>query len=137
MVLALYAEDRYGAPMTREKIAGTVRELTRRPVKGRIVTFCAGQAIVGYAIVIHYWSNEYGGDIATLDELYVKPAWRNRGIGAAFLEYVARPGEHNVVALQLEVTPTNERALQYYLRHGFAPDANRHLFRKLAHDPAG
>jgi hypothetical protein len=29
-------------------------------------THCVGEAVVGYALVIYYWSNEYGGDIACI-----------------------------------------------------------------------
>lgn len=131
MALALYAEDHYGEDMSPEKIRCTVEELTRHPDKGRIVIFAAGEAIAGYAIVIHFWSNEHGGDIAALDEIYVKPQWRGRGIASAFLEHLATPGSPPLQAIELEVTPTNHRALAYYRRHGFEADVNRHLFRKL------
>lgn len=130
MVLALYAEDPSGEPITREKVRRTAAELLARPDKGRIVLFDLGGETIGYAIVIHYWSNEYGGDIATLDEIYVRPPWRGRGVGSAFIEHVAATWD-GVVALQLEVTPRNGRALALYRRSGFEPDANQHLFRKL------
>lgn len=129
MVLALYAEDPSGEAITRDKVRRTAAELLARPDKGRIVLFVAGEQTIGYAIVIPYWSNEYGGDIATIDEVYVRPPWRGRGIGSDFIEHVAT--EWRVVALRLEVTPRNERAMALYRRCGFEPDSNRHLFRKL------
>lgn len=131
MILALYAEDAYGEPMSSEKIRRTVQELVCHPQKGQIIIFSIAEAVVGYAIIIYFWSNEYGGNIATLDEFYVKPLWRGQGIGTAFLSYIAAMGDASVKGLQLEVTPTNERALAYYMRQGFRPVANRHLFKQL------
>jgi ribosomal protein S18 acetylase RimI-like enzyme len=131
MILELYAEDAQGEPMSEHKIRCTVRELLRHPQKGRVIIFCVAEAAVGYAIVIYSWSNEYGGHIATIDELYVRPPWRGQGIGSDFLGHIAASGDDSVKGLRLEVTPANERALDYYLRQGFGPVANLHLFKKL------
>ena len=57
------------------------------------------------------------GDGWELDDLYVFPEFRNRGIGGAFLDYVAEsnPG----VLLRLEAEEENEGAVALYKRHGF------------------
>jgi ribosomal protein S18 acetylase RimI-like enzyme len=131
MIFALYREDVYGERMCRQKVERTVQELLLYPEKGTITMFCVNEVVVGYAIVIYYWSNEYGGNIASIDEYYVKPFWRRKGVGASFLEYVSKAKAGDVKGLQLEVTPVNERAFDYYSRHGFEPTKNRHLFKKL------
>ena len=131
MCLALHREDPSVEEMSLEKIRRTVEELGRRPDKGAILFFWAGRIVVGYAILIHFWSNEYGGDIEIIDELYVKPSWRGRGICTAFLEHLSGLGAGRLKGLKLEVTPANERAHAYYLRQGFDPVKNRHLFKKL------
>jgi ribosomal protein S18 acetylase RimI-like enzyme len=117
--------------MSRQKIERTVQELLLYPEKGTITMFSVNEVVVGYAIVIYYWSNEYGGNIASIDEFYVKPFWRRKGVGSSFLEYVTTMKNGDVKGVQLEVTPLNERAFAYYSRHGFAPTKNRHLFKKL------
>jgi len=133
MSLALHREDPSGEGMSREKIRRTAEELRRRPDKGAILLFCAGRVVVGYAILIHFWSNECGGDIEIIDELYVKPSWRGKGICTAFLDHLSGVGGGpvNMKGLKLEVTPANERAHAYYLRQGFEPVRNRHLVKKL------
>lgn len=131
MIFALYREDVYGEVISRQKIQRTVQKLLEYPERGIIVMFCLDEAIVGYAIVIYYWSNEYGGDIAFIDEFYVKPSWRGKGIGTSFLKYVATMKAGDVKGIQVEVTPVNKRAFAYYSRLGFEVTKNRHLFKKL------
>jgi len=132
MILALYQEDPPGQKMSRQKILRTVRELSAHPEKGGITLAQAGDQVVGYAIVIRYWSNEYGGDIACIDELYVKPAWRGLGIGASWFDQIAGSGDYR--ALLLETTPANQRAREFYVRQGFGPMSNRRLFKRLHPD---
>jgi ribosomal protein S18 acetylase RimI-like enzyme len=131
MIFALYREDPPGQTMSRQKIRRTVQELSSHPDKGAITLIQIGDAVVGYAIVIYFWSNEYGGDVACIDELYVKPSWRDKGIGSSCLEHIARAKGTDLRGVRLEVTPANRKALVFYSRHGFARMANRHLFKKL------
>ena len=86
---------------------------------------------VGYALLIHYWSNEYGGMLLFLDELFISEPFRGKGIGAAFLEALKAGVFYKTVGLVLEVMPSNERALKLYLDHGFVLDERNHLFCKL------
>jgi ribosomal protein S18 acetylase RimI-like enzyme len=132
MMGKLYAEDPEGEPITRDKLCATVQELATHPAKGRIVILTVEQAIVGYALVIFYWRNEYGGNIVHIDELYVKGSWRNRGIATQFLADLQHWDSATTKALQLEVTPSNDRAYAYYQKLGFVPSPNTHLVKKAA-----
>jgi GNAT superfamily N-acetyltransferase len=87
--------------------------------------------IVGYAILIYFWSNEYGGNIAHLDEFYVKPSWRKKGIGSSYLEHITKIRGMDLKGIHVEITPANRKALTFYSRHGFKKAVNRHMFRKL------
>ena len=40
---------------------------------------------VGHLVLTLKYTMEYGGMVACLDDLYVKPAWRNRGLSTAAL----------------------------------------------------
>jgi len=131
MMMALYREDPEGEPLTGEKIERTISEFRRRPHKGRILIFEAGREIAGYALLVFYWSNELGGDVITIDELYVKDEWRNQGIGTAFFKHLSSHCAAGAKELALEVTPSNRRALEFYRRLGFRRSANRHLVKRL------
>jgi ribosomal protein S18 acetylase RimI-like enzyme len=129
MMLALYQEDSYDQPMTPEKARRTAEMLTQHPQRGGILLFIVDNVIAGYAILINYWSNEYGGDLITIDELYVKPPWRSRGIGRRFFEYLSEQRPNYVTGMQLETSPANQRALAYYRTLGFEPSSHTFLMK--------
>jgi diamine N-acetyltransferase len=130
MIFQLYAEDPEGEAITGDKIDNTVRELSDHPEKGKLLVFDAAGEIVGYAIVVYAWSNELGGDVFHIDELFVKAAWRSRGIASRFIEDISSGKQGKLVALEIEVTPSNPRALACYRKLGFEPSQNTHLMRR-------
>jgi len=124
LVNGLHREDPAGKPISPEKIELTIQTLTTRPDLGEILLFQKDNDLVGYAFLINFWSNEYGGNILTIDELYIDQAYRNQGIGTDFLNYLRTTKYKNAVALQLETTPDNDRAKKLYQKLGFAPIEN-------------
>ncbi len=84
--------------------------------------------MVGYALIVSFWSNEHGGRMLSVDELYVKETFRGRGIGSAFLDQLEE--REDCVAIILEVTPTNKGARNLYMNRGYTPSQNRHLRKK-------
>ena len=73
----------------------------------------------GYALLIPYWSNEFGGTLLFIDELFVIAQARSRGIARQFFAFLAASRPFRAVALALEVDPTNERAKNLYESIGF------------------
>ena len=128
MIHALYREDPGGETIDDRKITDTVNEHTIHPEKLNIIIFEDDDQILGYALLVYAWSNEYGGDILHVDELYVQEAYRDQGIGAAFFHFIEET--MSPAALQLEVAPSNRKALVLYNRLGFIPSGNTHLIKK-------
>ncbi|MGJ3254856.1 MAG: N-acetyltransferase family protein [Alcanivorax sp.] len=131
MVMALYREDPPGEAMNATKVTHTVTALSRAPEKGRIMIFDMDDEVVGYAIVIHCWSNEFSGDIHLLDEIYITPHKHNLGIGTAFLQHLLKQMGESAIGLKVEITPDNNRARRFYETLGFTAATNRHLFMPL------
>jgi ribosomal protein S18 acetylase RimI-like enzyme len=88
--------------------------------QGRIWLILEDDTVMGYVVLIWSYSLEYGGLAAELDELYLKPEARGRGIGREalrqFLEFCRSAG---VVLLRLETEPDNEAARGFYKALGF------------------
>lgn len=128
LMLALYAEDPAPAPMTRDKAARTLERLAAEPLRG-VVVVCdtAGPAVAGYALLCSFWSNELGGEVCVIDELYVVPAERGRGRATELVRGLCDrtlPWFQTAVAVELEVTPGNSSARALYERLGFCAYKN-------------
>jgi GNAT superfamily N-acetyltransferase len=119
LVAAYYRENLPGTSITPEQILATVKELVRHKDRGSVLLFEKGEAIVGYCILINYWSNEYGGNLLVVDELYVVPEERSHGIATDFLELLQKVAPRDCVALQLEVNAANRKAVRLYTELGF------------------
>jgi len=134
MVEALYIEDPSDEPVPIENTRRTLDVLRREPVRGRVVVLAKRDALQGYSFLISFWSNELGGEIIEIDELYVAPSSRSEGHGSTLLRSLkdgSGPWPRVPVALALQVTPSNERARRLYERLGFSAWKNTTLIARL------
>lgn len=78
------------------------------------------RAPVGYVVVSFGWSVEYGGLDAVVDELFVRSAVRNRGMGSDALNGLAKAlKEGGIRALHLEANQTDDILKRFYKRSKF------------------
>jgi ribosomal protein S18 acetylase RimI-like enzyme len=78
------------------------------------------RAPIGYIVITFGWSVEFGGLDAIIDELYIRPGVRGRGIASEALIALPRAlADGGLRAIHLEVDKTNEKALKLYRRAGF------------------
>ena len=132
MMAGLYREDPPQNPVDPENFRRTIRRFLDHPDSGQIFLFWTEDEIVGYAIVVPYWSNELGGTLAFVDELYVVPGARRRGIASAFLNDIREQRPFSAVAAMLEVSPDNVRARQLYSALGFQKRKNETMVLSLS-----
>ncbi len=71
----------------------------------------------GYALLAKTFSQEAGGLAVWIEEIYILPEFRGKGLGSAFIEFVKN--EIPASRYRLETEPENERAKELYRRHGF------------------
>jgi GNAT superfamily N-acetyltransferase len=135
MMQALYAEDKSELPVDQSRFAINVETLVAKPSVGCIVLFRQGEHLCGYAPLIPYWSNEFGGTVLFVDEMFVIPDVRNRGIGRSFFKFLDQTRPFGPVALALEVSPDNTGALRLYESLGFRQQRNLVLNCSLTDDP--
>ncbi len=77
---------------------------------------------VGFALFFHNFSTFLGKPGLYLEDLYVKPESRGRGIGRAMLVYLARLAlERSCGRLEWAVLDWNEPAINFYHRIGAVP----------------
>jgi ribosomal protein S18 acetylase RimI-like enzyme len=123
MCLSLNAKDPGPYSVQPAQVKRTLSKLREDPTRGRALVCEVAGHPVGYAFLISFWSNELGGEVCTVDELFVLPDYRGRGLGTVLLEKLAE-AEQSLwpvppAALTLEVTARNHRARALYERLGF------------------
>lgn len=93
-------------------------ELLRSGTYLTCFVFECGDHVAGYALLSKMFSREAGGMVVWIEEIYVRSAFRGRGVGGAFFAWLRA----NVPAIRyrLEVEPSNERAQSLYRRLGFS-----------------
>jgi len=134
MCLALDAHDPGQVPVTVQQISHTLTKLREEPGRGRAVVCQVESRLVGYALLISFWSNELGGEVCNIDELFIHQDHRGRGLATHLLEQLASAEPSlwfpRPAALALEVSPQNERARALYERRGFS-GSNLMMSRRL------
>jgi len=100
---------------------------------GRIWTIERANETIGYVAVCLGYSIELGGRDAFVDEIWVTPSERGRGVGEAALHEAEREARTlGVRALHLEVDEDNAAARRLYERLGFRPRTPYRLMSKQA-----
>ena len=76
--------------------------------------------VIGHALMVPYYSNEFGGLLVMLDEFFILREHRQHGAGGTALEKLKTWAvDHGYCGITLEVTDANPRARLLYERHGF------------------
>jgi len=89
------------------------------------------RAPIGYVIITFGWSVEFGGLDAIIDELYIRPGVRGRGIASEALIALPRAlAGGGLRSVHLEVDRSNAAAIKLYRRAGFIPVENRMILSK-------
>lgn len=102
------------------RLAAEIERLLANPRLGAgWIAFADGEP-AGYLLGVYVFSLEHLGLTAEIDELFVAPPQRGRGIGAALIQAAeaefARAGCTNV---SLQMSRDNNQARDFYRRHGY------------------
>ncbi len=85
------------------------------------IAYLAGEPAVGVALVTLRSNVWYDGPVALLDELYVAPDRRARGLGSAMIRLLLTDAEANgISAIEINVDEADVDAQRFYERHGFS-----------------
>ena len=119
MATDFYATDAVMRPIPTEHIAAGFEEALRSDVYAVGVMFEDEGQAVGYALLGKTFSQEAGGMTLWIEELYVKPVYRGRGIGKAFLQTLFQSLPPHIKRVRLEVERDNTAVVKLYQSVGF------------------
>jgi GNAT superfamily N-acetyltransferase len=111
-----------GIDASAKALARVSEDVARDSARGFILAARENGRVVGVAYVATILSMEHCGLVAWLEELYVMPDCRHRGIGTALItEVLKQAREAGIVAIDLEVDSRQSRAIAFYQQIGFRP----------------
>jgi ribosomal protein S18 acetylase RimI-like enzyme len=116
------AKDFYASPavlenIPEENITRSFAEFLGGTPYGDAFIFEENGTVIGYGVLAYTYSQEAGGKVVWLEEIYVLSAYRGRGYGSEFIDFVLK--EIPAARYRLETEPENEKAAALYRRKGF------------------
>ena len=122
----------HGVDMRADQLSCVLEEVVADETRGFLLVARDDGRIVGIAYVATIPSVEHCGFVAWLEELYVTPIYRSRGIGTALVEAVLeRARKMGIVAIDLEIDAGHSRAESLYRRLGFQPLSRSRWVKEL------
>lgn len=77
------------------------------------------EKVAAYCLLSFTYSNEAGGLVLLIEELYVAPEFQRKGIGTKLLSFLEKKYYDQVAIMRLEVMRNNIQAQNLYLEKGF------------------
>lgn len=115
-------------PFDRETREEQIKKLFTQKDWGHLFIFREGDQDAGYLMLAFGYSFEFGGRIGFIDELYIKPDFRGKGLGKIILKQLKEKMEGiGLASLRLEVEQYNQQAIRLYESEGFEVHQTRHL----------
>lgn len=85
----------------------------------------------GYMLLAYTFSQEAGGKTAWIEEIYILPQFRSKGLGKEAFAFIKKNIEPSCARLRLEVEDDNVRAKKLYSSLGFEMLEYRQMIKEL------
>ena len=118
------ARDFYGGEATlfslrEDMLDATMAEACSTSPRTRLLMLELDGACAGYGNLSFAFSTGAGGLVCWIEEIYIKPALRGRGLGKQYLQWVLDTYRPTCRRFRLEVCPDNPSAARLYESLGF------------------
>jgi len=77
------------------------------------------EEVAGYVQLSFTYSNEVGGVVAFVEELFIRDEYRSQGLGTKALDFIHKEYDQKVKRFRLEVTEANKSVMKLYARKGY------------------
>ena len=106
-------------PIPDSYIEKTFEECISSGTYGQIYMLEHEGSMAGYGLIAKTFSQEAGGYVYWLEELYILEEYRSKGLGSEFFAYMEAHREEGVTRFRLEIEDDNTRAKALYEKLGY------------------
>lgn len=117
MMRTFYASDAVSTNGSDEIFSNDVDACVGSSPYAEGYVFKDGENYLGYGMLAKSYSTEFGKNCIWIEDLYIVPSARSKGIGRAFFAFVRE--KYRGCALRLEVEKENVRAIALYEKCGY------------------
>lgn len=121
MVTAFYSSDAVLHSIPVENILETYNEVISCSPYLKAYIIEKDQEMAGYGLLSFTYSNEAGGMVVWVEELYITPKYRDLKLGSQFLDFVKGKFSSKAKRFRLEVSKSNKSVQQLYESKGYTP----------------
>ena len=119
MAEEFYNSDAVLHPIPRDYFEKTANEALRSDEYAEIYLLEYEGETAGYGLTARTFSQEAGGQVLWIEELYIRKEFRSKGLGREFFSSLEDKNRGEIVRLRLEVEADNTRAISLYERLGY------------------
>lgn len=119
MVEDFYHSEAVLYTISKENITNTFEEFIEDSPYGKVYIIEYEKKTAGYAQISFSFSNEAGGMVIWIEELYIKEQYRGFGLGTKALDFIMEQYKPKAKRFRLELTEENKGAENLYLNKGF------------------
>ena len=120
MVKDFFSSDAVLHDIPASHISKTFKEVTSDSPYAKAYIIEENKQVAGYGLVSLTYSNEAGGMVVWIEELYILNQFRGLGLGNEFIDYI-HARFPNAKRFRLELSESNKAAQRLYRRKGFSP----------------
>ena len=95
--------------------------ISQSPFIRGVFVICENE-VCGYALLTFTYSNEYGGKVMEIDEIYIRDEFKRMGLANYFISAIIAEYEHDVVYVEVVMREDNEAAISLFDKFDFTPN---------------
>lgn len=116
-------------PIPDEYLKNTFEECLRSSVYAKAYILEYNGDVAGYALTAKTFSQEAGGYVRWIEELYIRQSYRSKGLGSSFLKYMEQTREKTEKRFRLEIEKGNIQAAGLYEKLGYKAFEYRQMIK--------
>ena len=108
-------------PVDQANIVNTFHELMRSDTYAECYILETEGKTAGFVLIAKTFSQEAGGIVCWIEEIFIRPEFRGKGIATEFFAAYEEMEPVGTKRWRLEIEPGNKKAQALYERRGFHP----------------